>query len=414
MSLFKSTLALLSLLTWTTHQYAIAFTLSGRNSPNRFHSQSYSKIAHYLPGNVEERKRCMTILHQRIDRHTDDHPDQTSLPLFLQQQNIDDKLSQVICAAARACADISQELSRLPISSSRQSNQKSPKGGETNVQGEVQKPMDVIANDIFIHEVIDYVGVMASEEEEHVIEGKLMDFDRINAYEIAFDPLDGSSNLDVSVPTGTIFGIAPFSSEKKSPFTSSGRSLCAAGYAVYSSSVELVISLGQSGELGAHGFTLDPLLKSEEGKDYDFILTRPNMLCQEMGAFYSLNDGREPDWPDGLKRWVHDAKRGKTPSATVYSSRYICSLCADFHRTLIKGGWCGNPRPHLRLLYEAAPLSHIAEACGGRGSDGQTDLLDILPNGLHDRTPVFIGSIRDIDELVSYGDIQQGAKSYGN
>lgn len=205
-------------------------------------------------------------------------------------------------------------------------------------------------------------------------------------------------------------------------FSSSGRCLVAAGYCVYSSSIEFVISLGQSGCDGCASFTLNQYQLHELcRKNIEdvvttipecFILSRPNMRCPTSGPYYSLNDGREPDWPQGLKRWVQDAKRGLTPSKTIFSSRYICSLCADVHRTLIKGGWAGNPRPHLRLLYEASPLAHVVEACGGQGSDGIQNLLDLVPNGLHDRTSVFIGSMDDIIELESYGDIQQGAKKY--
>ena len=209
----------------------------------------------------------------------------------------------------------------------------------------------------------------------------------------------------------TIFGIAPYQPDK--PFSSSGRSLVAAGYAVYSSSIDFVISLGLSGSQGAAGFTLDPsLVKAGHNADECFVLSRPDLTCPKKGYYYSLNDGREPDWPQGLKRWIYDAKRGKTPSGTIYSARYICSLCADIHRTFIKGGWAGNPRPHLRLLYEAAPLAHVAHACGGKGSDGVMNILDIEPDGLHSRTCVFIGSENDIYELEEYGDIQQSAKTY--
>ena len=191
----------------------------------------------------------------------------------------------------------------------------------------------------------------------------------------------------------------------------------AAGYAVYSSSIEFVISLGISGSQGAAGFTLDPSLvktgnQHSSSADECFVLSRPDLTCPQRGSYYSLNDGREPDWPQGLQRWIYDAKRGKTPSKTIYSARYICSLCADIHRTFIKGGWAGNPRPHLRLLYEAAPLAHVAQACGGKGSDGVMNILDIIPEGLHSRTCVFIGSSNDIKELEEYGDIQQSAKTY--
>ncbi len=216
----------------------------------------------------------------------------------------------------------------------------------------------------------------------------------------------------------TIFGISPHNPNK--PFASKGRSLIAAGYAIYSSSVEFILSLGPSGSGGCAGFTLDPTLLYEFEKDQNsniadcFILSRPNMKCPPSGPYYSLNDGREPDWPDGLRKWIYDAKRGQTPSKTTFSSRYVCSLVADVHRTLIKGGWAGNPRPHLRLLYEAAPLAHVVEASGGKGSDGVNNLLDLVPTSLHDRTCVFLGSLNDIQELESYGDVQQGVKKYDN
>lgn len=377
----------------------------------------------------------------------------TTLPQYLKEKRVDEELLNIICATATACINISQELQRLPIRNynnnynpiQQQVDDKNEKSTKRNVQGEVQKEMDVIANDIFIDKVKETVVVMTSEEEEDIIKGVLWDsfysndtlsddlavnmegidddghdlldgkLTSKNGYEIAFDPLDGSSNLDVNVPTGTIFGIAPHTVNR--PFSSSGRCLVAAGYSVYSSSVEFVISLGQSGSDGCAGFTLDPSLlhrNSDIEPSECLVLSRLSMKCPTNGPYYSLNDGREPDWPDGLQRWIHDAKRGQTPSKTVFSSRYVCSLVADVHRTLIKGGWAGNPRPHLRLLYEASPLAHVVEACGGRGSDGVQNLLDITPRGLHDRTCVFMGSLDDVVELESYGDVQQGAKTYSS
>ena len=152
------------------------------------------------------------------------------------------------------------------------------------------------------------------------------------------------------------------------------------------------------------------------GKGYGAAFRSPSEAADNAALhthrYYSLNDAREPDWPEGLRRWVSDAKRGEVPSGTKFSSRYVCALVADVHRTLIRGGWAGNPRPHLRLLYEAMPLAHIAEACGGKASDGVRDILDIEPTGLHDRLPVFIGSAEDVAELVAYGDVQQGATAY--
>ena len=143
----------------------------------------------------------------------------------------------------------------------------------------------------------------------------------------------------------------------------------AAGYALYSSSTEFVLSLGQSEsppsscQRSVAVFTLDPSLDQNKypSAAERFILTKSTLNCPQHGPYYSLNDGREPDWPSGLRRYIYDAKRGKTPCGTTFSARYVCSLVADVHRTFLKGGWAGNPRPHLRLLYEAAPLAYIAE-----------------------------------------------------
>lgn len=217
--------------------------------------------------------------------------------------------------------------------------------------------------------------------------------------------------LDLNVKS-SIFGIYPHSANGR-PFSKSGRNLVAAGYALYSSSTELVIAIA-GGATGSSpiGFTLDPTCDANDPLENSFRISRQRLRCPLSGPYYSLNEAREPDWPDGLKQWIHDAKRGLTSTKQKYSSRYVCSLCGDFHRTLLKGGWAGNPRPHLRLLYEAAPLAFVAEAAGGMGSDGVRNLLDIEPTGLHDRVCVFLGSTADITDLVSYGEIQQGAKRY--
>jgi len=182
----------------------------------------------------------------------------------------------------------------------------------------------------------------------------------------------------------------------------------AAGYSLYSASTELILAFrSNDGSSTIIGFALC---------DGTFYLSRPHISCPSWGPFYSLNEAREPDWPEGLRQWIQDAKCGRLEHAqnTKYSSRYVCSLCADVHRTLLKGGWAGNPRPHLRLLYEAAPMAFLCEAAGGRGSDGTQDILDIVPRQLHDRICVFLGSRLDIDRLETYGDVQQGSKKYTN
>ena len=303
---------------------------------------------------------------------------------------IDEDLASVLLGIAKSCVEVSRLLKSHTLD---QSNHEVVTA--VNVQGEQQKGMDVVANDVFVQTLksVDAVVAMASEEEEAVIYTSNEKSNRAG-YEIAFDPLDGSGNLDVNLPTGSIFGIA---TSHENAFSRSGSDLVASGYALYSSSTELIVSLGIHQPVV--GFTLL--------SDNEFVLSRNNIRCPAHGPYYSLNEAREPDWPEGLRRWIHDAKRGHTTTQKTYSSRYVCSLCADFHRTLLQGGWAGNPRPHLRLLYEAAPLAFLIESAGGKGSDGTQSLLEILPQGLHDRVCVFLGSKDDIDDLESYGDVQQ-------
>lgn len=331
---------------------------------------------------------------------TDTNVGSGAVPLstYLDECSRDSELKDVIKAVAWSCVQISQRLATLSL---QESIQPFDRGGRINVQGELQKGMDVVSNEIFIHNLKPLVAAIASEESDDIIfgEGK--------SYAVAFDPLDGSSNLECNIPTGSIFGISRF--EHDQTFTgNSGRSLVVAGYALYSSATELVITFGEN----VTSFTLDPP-KMIQGADA-FYQARPSILCPPRGPYYSLNDAREPDWPDGLKRWIYDAKRGLTPAKQKYSSRYVCSLCADFHRTLLHGGWAGNPRPHLRLLYEAAPLSFVIEAAGGKGSNGEASILDLVPRTLHDRVPLFLGSAADITDLENYGDVQQGGNSYSS
>lgn len=339
----------------------------------------------------------------RVTRIPDNHrsisiTEKMTLSNYLMEEVADENLARVIMAAADASALIADDL-KIPLMDDVDGLLAG--GGNVNVQGEVQKSMDVRANTIFLQKMKPVVAAMVSEEEEEIIEG---DADE-SQYVIAFDPLDGSSNLDVVGPTGSIFGIfriAAGSNDIRGPFQlPARRSMVAAGYALYSSSTELVLA-GPSGAVV--GFALDG--------GGTFHRTRPAIVCPERGPYYSLNEAREPDWPDGLRRWIDDAKRGRTPAGVRYSARYVCSLAADFHRTLLKGGWAGNPRPHLRLLYEAAPLAFVAEKAGGTGSDGVDDLLNVVPNGLHDRVCCFLGSKLDVRDLVGYGDVQQMSKQY--
>ena len=238
------------------------------------------------------------------------------------------------------------------------------------------KKLDDISNNVLLRELkasaIASIFVSEEEQEPVLLDGR-------SGLILACDPLDGSSNVDCAVPTGTIFGV--YKCKKPSTTISSpddaleivlqpGASLLAAGYVMYSSSIEMVLCLGQG--LGVHGFTLNP----DTNK---FILTRQNLRCPVRGPYYSLNEGRSNDWPEGLRKYIDDIKNGRSQWGKRYSSRYVCSLVADFHRTLLYGGWAGNPRSHLRLFYEAAPLAMLAEESGGAATNGKMRLLEITP-----------------------------------
>ncbi|KAG1655005.1 hypothetical protein FOA52_008825 [Chlamydomonas sp. UWO 241] len=270
-------------------------------------------------------------------------------------------------------------------------------GGGGGADRDAQKKLDVVANDVVKAALAasGVVRVMASEEEDEPIvvgegphEGGLV---------AVFDPLDGSSNIEVSIPTGTIFGVyRSCGPDPSADCLQPGSRLLGAGYVLYSSACMLVLSLG----CGVQGFTLDP-------DSRQFVLTHPDMACPQRGQIYSLNDARFHDWPAGLQRYIDDIRQGRGQNPKQYSSRYVCSLVADFHRTLLYGGWAANPREHLRLVYEANPLAFLAEQAGGKGSDGTHRILDIVPTAMHQRLPLFLGSSLDIEELEGYQDVQQ-------
>jgi fructose-1,6-bisphosphatase I len=269
--------------------------------------------------------------------------------------------------------------------------------GEENIQGEVVQKLDSFAQRT-IYRLNDHTGrlaVMASEEEEHII--PIPDRFPAGKYVLVFDPLDGSSNIDYNVSIGTIFAIY----RRKSPdgtrgtladCLQKGRDLVAAGYVIYGSSTMLVYSTGQ----GVHGFTLDPTIG-------EFLLTHPNIRIPAKPKYYSANQGNVRHWPAGVQkytRWL----QGENEQKHELSLRYIGSLVADFHRNLLTGGVfyypadtkdSAKPKGKLRLLYEAAPLSFLAEQAGGYGSDGVQPILDLQPDSLHQRVPFFVGS-RDL------------------
>lgn len=268
--------------------------------------------------------------------------------------------------------------------------------GRTNVQGEKTHVLDEEADQVLV-EILGssgHFGLLVSEEREAVIATSR---NRGEAkYVLAFDPLDGSSNLGSNIPVGTIFTI--FRKREvgrpanESDFLQPGRNIVAAGYSIYGPKTSFVYSTGA----GVHGFTYDP----EIG---EFILTDADMRAPERGSTYSINEGNSIYWDRSVSAFVEKLKHDDAAAKTPYSARYVGSLVADFDRNLKKGGIyiypgdAKSPRGKLRLLYECMPLAFIAEQAGGRATDGQRAILDIVPQSIHERSPLFIGSRHEID-----------------
>lgn len=274
--------------------------------------------------------------------------------------------------------------------------------GSTNIQGESVKKLDVFANDQFIS-ALRYGGeccAVASEENEDMvhIDGEVS---KNAKYVIAMDPLDGSSNIDVNVSIGTIFSIYRRTSlsgtVELSDFLQKGTEQVAAGYVTYGSSTMLVYTTGR----GVNGFTLDPSIG-------EFCLSHPDISIPKTGTIYSINEGNYVHFPEGVKKYIKYCQVEDTATSRPYSSRYIGSLVADFHRNLLKGGiyiypsTAKSPKGKLRLLYECNPLAFIAEQAGGVASDGFNRILELQPKSLHQRTPVFIGSSEMVQVAEDY------------
>ncbi len=272
--------------------------------------------------------------------------------------------------------------------------------GAVNVQGETVQKLDELANKILIRcvEAGGHVCAMASEENEEII--PIPAGYPHGRYVLMFDPLDGSSNIDVNISIGTIFSIHRRCSES-GPGTPSdcmqpGYKQVAAGYVIYGSSTMLVYTTGD----GVHGFTLDPLVG-------EFFLSHENIRIPTRASTYSINEGNASRWEPGVRAWIELLKSKKAPGGSPYGLRYVGTLVADFHRTLLRGGvfaYPGDakaPEGKLRLLYEASPMAFICEAAGGAASTGKKRILDVEPTSLHQRVPLFVGSKEDVELAVS-------------
>jgi len=274
--------------------------------------------------------------------------------------------------------------------------------GETNIQGENQQKLDVLANEKFIQTLInrEIVCGIASEEEDHFISINSSDNNNQNKYIVLIDPLDGSSNIDVNVSVGTIFSIYRRLTPIGTPvgledFLQPGRAQIAAGYVVYGTSTMLVYTTGD----GVNGFTLNPALGT-------FYLSHPNMAFPETGRIYSVNEGNYVHFPQGVKDYIKYCQ--KEEGDRPYTSRYIGSLVSDFHRNMIKGGIYLYPKSSvaaegkLRLLYECNPMAFIAEQANGKASNGFEPIMDIKPTELHQRVPFFCGSSKMVEKAEEF------------
>jgi len=267
--------------------------------------------------------------------------------------------------------------------------------GTQNVHGDQVKKLDVLADEV-IFKAMDHTGhlcVMGSEEHEEALMIPA-DYPK-GKYVLLYDPLDGSSNIDANVSIGTIFSIYRRITQNGDGSLEDciqpGYKQIAAGYVVYGSSTMLVYTAGD----GVHGFTLDPSIG-------EFLLSHEDIKIPKCGKIYSVNEGNYNWWELGVKKYIKYLQKEDKATNRPYTSRYIGSLVADVHRTLLYGGifmYPGdsrNPKGKLRLMYEGNPLAFIVEQAGGRAIDGKQRILDVVPTSLHQKTPVFVGSEDDI------------------
>src|SRR5580698_8800484 len=263
--------------------------------------------------------------------------------------------------------------------------------GETNVQGEEVQKLDAFANEVLCT-VLDRSGRCAMVASEELEQARVLN--ATGKYIVCFDPLDGSSNIDVNISIGTIFCILRAQNvggRLAEGALQPGRKIVAAGYAVYGSATTLTLSTGY----GVHGFTLDPGVG-------EFFLSHPDLRCPERGSTYSINEGNSVRWDDKVKKWAAWIKEENKAEGRPYGHRYVGSLVADAHRTLLKGGIFAypsdkkNPGGKLRLLYEANPMAFIFEQAGGAATNGTDSILKIEPKSVHDRTPLVLGSKQDV------------------
>lgn len=301
-------------------------------------------------------------------------------------------LSILIQSIGTSCKYIANCVRKLGLANGKLGG----KAGTENVQGEEQMKLDLVAHEVFSRG-LDRSGrctVMVSEEVEELIPCASSPHGR---YVCVFDPLDGSSNIDCSVSIGSIFGI--YKATERGVFNPKdalqpGKDMVAAGYALYGSACNLVLTIGGC----VYGFTLDSSLG-------EFVLTHPKIRVPPSGNIYSINEGNSKFWDAGMANYVNHVKNIQDPPRSL---RYIGSMVADVHRTLLYGGTFSYPSDSkskdgkLRTLYECFPMAYIMEKAGGAASDGKNRILDITPHHIHQRSPIHMGSAEDVKEIERF------------
>lgn len=303
------------------------------------------------------------------------------------------ELTRVLISLAEGCKVIGKSVNNAGLADILGTT------GDTNVQGETVQKLDDYSNRVLMDflKVSETTAGYLSEENDGIVT-----LNPNGKYIISVDPLDGSSNIDVVAPIGTIFNLcerlsAPGTSTDDEDFFQKGNATKAAGYVIYGSSTMMVLSVGT----GVQGFTLSTT-------DNDFYLSHPNMTIPAKGKIYSLNQGNAGKFTDGLKNFISWCTESDKETSRPYSLRYIGSMVGDMHRNFIKGGIFiypankGEAKGKLRLLYECIPMSYLAEQAGGKATDGKERILDLQPVELHERTAIYIGSAETVDNCMSF------------
>jgi len=328
--------------------------------------------------------------------------DVTTLTQFLikeiiKHNHLDADLAGVVSDMACACKIISHVSSRAALGSGLGS------ADSENVQGETQKKLDIIANDVIINSMqwTGRVAAMASEEMETI--HQLPEGAPLGNYLVLFDPLDGSTNIDVNASTGTIFSIMRRTGTGKptvEEFLRPGTEQICAGYTVYGPATVMLLTIGD----GVHAFTLDRDIG-------EFVLTDSNVKIPRQASEFAINSSNNRFWEEPIKRYISECVAGKEgPRGKNFNMRWVGAMVADCHRVLSRGGVFLYPRDtkdprkpsKLRLMYEANPIAFIAEQAGGMASTGRQRVLDVKPTGLHDRTPLILGSAEEVELATSY------------